>query len=148
MKINWGTKIVIAYICFGIIIFSMVFISMKQDVSLVAKDYYKQEIAYGDQMNRISNFNSLDEPPSINFDRTSSRLTLEFPLALTVKINKGTIHLFRPSSADLDKKYNIKLNEKGDQTINLANLSNGLWKVKLNWTMDGDEYYHERTIVI
>ena len=58
---NWGTKITLSFIAFVGIIITMVVISMRQDISLVAKDYYVQEIAYQDQIDRIRNNHDLGE---------------------------------------------------------------------------------------
>jgi len=78
---NWGTGIVIAFVCFAGVLATIVTISMKQDVGLVAKDYYKQEIAYQDQIDRKTNYNQLERKPVIKLDASKNHIELpENPL--------------------------------------------------------------------
>ncbi|UII25586.1 FixH family protein [Fulvivirga maritima] len=143
---NWGTRIVIVFVCFVALIATMITICMRQDVSLVAQDYYVQEIAYQDQIDRIKNASSLGgDQLLVDYDRGSSVLSLNIP---NKTISNGEIHFFRPSDASLDKKYIIRLDESGAQNFDLTTFKKGLWKVKINWNRDGKEYYEEQSIVI
>ena len=58
---NWGVKIVISFVFFIGLLFGLVYISMNQDISLVSENYYEQELAYEDQIQRIKNTNNLEE---------------------------------------------------------------------------------------
>jgi len=47
MKINWGTAVVIAFVCFAAFILTFVFLATTQkkyDHELVTQNYYEQEI--------------------------------------------------------------------------------------------------------
>lgn len=144
---NWGTGIIIAFVCFASVIATIVTISMKQDVGLVAKDYYKQEIAYQDQIDRKTNYNRLEQKPVIKLDATRNYIELQFPEELTSKMADGELLLFRPSTSKWDKKYRIALNEAGEQQINIQHLAPGMWRVKVNWaTMTDKQYYTEMII--
>ena len=75
---NWGHKIVMTFIVFAAIIISMVVISMRQDVSLVAADYYKQELAYTEQMNKLENtIDSLKIVKSTKINRVNGQEIVE-----------------------------------------------------------------------
>ena len=142
---NWGVKIVIAFISFVAIIISMVVISMRQNINLVAQDYYVQEIAYQKQMDRVKNHLNLGQDGlEINLNPTSNFLEIEFDRSTTPK---GTVHFFRPSDAKLDRSYPLVLSN-GRQTFNKANFTKGLWKIKVNWMEAGKEYYYEKTVVL
>lgn len=144
---NWGYKIVLSFIVYAAIIFTMVFISINQDVNLVADDYYKQEIAYEDQITRMKNSQSLENPPQIRIDRELAQISVSFPLDLTRIVEDGSIHLYRPSDASQDLVFGLRLNNEGYQHISMANKSRGLWKVKLSWTgSGGKEYYEEKVL--
>lgn len=143
---NWGTKIVVAFVLFVGLIVTMVTISMKQDVSLVAKDYYVQEIAYQDQIDRIRNYNELGaDQLSITYDNAKSVIVLTAPGNHT---RQGEVHFFRPSDASLDSKYVLKPNSEGQQYFDVKNFKKGLWKIKISWRENGREYYKEKTLVI
>ncbi|MEM9858220.1 MAG: FixH family protein [Bacteroidota bacterium] len=142
---NWGTKITITFIAFVGVIVTMVVISMSQDIHLVAKDYYVQELAYQDQMDRITNSNALNElKPEVNYDAKKKSITLSTPNG---KELNGTIYFFRPSDARLDKKYTIQLVD-GQQVFSSSELDKGLWRVKVNWKDKDKEFYTEKVLIL
>lgn len=140
---NWGTRIVIAFVCFAGVITTMVVISMKQEVNLVAKDYYKQEIAYQDQIDRKDNYNQLHSKPRLKMDAASNVIQVQFPIELKNTFKNGELHMFRPSSAKFDKKYKLDLDDNGFQQIDMNTMPNGVWKAKLSWNSEDKEYYTE-----
>ncbi|ELR70754.1 hypothetical protein C900_03362 [Fulvivirga imtechensis AK7] len=143
---NWGTKIVIVFVLFAGLIVTLVTISMKQDVSLVAKDYYVQEIAYQDQIERIKNYKKLGaEQLRITYDDSRSVVVITAP---GNHKREGEVHFFRPSDASLDSKYALKPNGDGHQYFDVKNFKKGLWKIKISWQENGREYYEEKTLVI
>ena len=144
---NWGRGIVLAFVVFVAVLVTMVTISMNQDISLVAEDYYKQEITYQDQINRLSNFNNLDNKPFVKKE-SSSVLLVTFPEGLLKNVKEGNVVLFRPSMAKLDKKWKLNPNSNGLQRIPLDNLKAGKWKVKLFWTDYKEKEYYQEFIVI
>jgi len=143
---NWGKGIIVTFIVFAGIVTTMVVISMKQEVGLVAPDYYKQEIAYQGQIDRIKNFNLLVEKPSVNVDRTTYEVVIVFPEAQLQLIRSGEVQLFRPSHTGLDQLYELKLDSHGEQRIKVSQLLKGMWKVKLSWKGNHEEYYNETII--
>jgi hypothetical protein len=122
----------------------MVVISMNQDINLVSKDYYKQEIEYEDQIQRIRNTQALEEAPEITLDRMGLSIIISFPEGLVSEDLNGYVHLFRPSDSSLDKKYRLELDGSGSQIISISGHLKGLWKVKLLWGSKGSEYYLEK----
>ncbi len=145
---NWGMKIILAYVFFAAIVATMVTIAMKQDVSLVAADYYKQEIAYQDQIDRMENVRALEHAPKIRFQAESNSLTIAFPKQEKMHKANGNIHLFRPSNVRLDREFALQLDEQGKQSLAVPGLAKGLWRVKLQWEAEGKEYYHEKLLVL
>jgi nitrogen fixation protein FixH len=145
-KANWGTGIFISYVLFmGITILTAVYF-MNQDVNLVIDDYYQQEIKYQDQIDKIERTNSLPEKPVIDFDRMG--ISLAFPNSLLNENVTGKIHFYRPSNPALDFEIPLRLNNDGSQFISTTQLTSGFWRLKLNWVMDGNEYYNEKEIII
>ena len=47
---NWGQKIILAYLTFIILLVVMAYQSFNTKVDLVAKDYYRQELAYQERI--------------------------------------------------------------------------------------------------
>ncbi|HMP99100.1 MAG TPA: FixH family protein [Cyclobacteriaceae bacterium] len=145
---NWGKGIFLAFILFASGLIVMLYITLRQDIGLVAKDYYKQELTYQDQIERIKNYNELAYKPEIKQQREVQQIELSFPAELIDELISGEIHFFRPSSSTEDIKFNIAINEDGKQYINIATLERGMWRVKLNWKDTSKEYYKESILII
>jgi len=145
---NWGWKIVILYSAFAIMTLAITFYFMGQKVDLVAKDYYKQEIAYQNQIDKMSNSRALAQPIDLEYDRQAFLVKIAFPEQGNGSQIKGTIHFYRPSNADEDVHFEIQLDSLGLQNISVEALTKGFWKVKIVWTSDGMEYYDEKVITL
>ncbi|WP_109829880.1 FixH family protein [Reichenbachiella versicolor] len=144
---NWGKSVTLAFVLFAGLIITMVTLCMKQDVNLVANNYYEEELAYQDQIDRINNYTRLAEKPAII--QNGSMISLQFPVSVITQLDKGKIHFFRPSEGNIDKTFSLKFNEEGIQAFDLKDTKHGLWKTKLTWVSNsGVEYYYEQSIVI
>ena len=143
---NWGKSIVLAFVLFAGLVITMVTISMKQDVNLVAHNYYEEELAYEDQMNRIRNFENLSIKPTIS--RINQEIILEFPAQVASEMLNGEIHFFRPSDGNIDKKIKIELNDEFRQSFPITAFSTGMWKTKLKWKSESQEFFFEQKIVL
>ena len=145
---NWGWKIVVVYSLFVIMTLSMVFYFMGQKVDLVSEDYYKQEIEYQDQIDKISNTKLLKQAVGFEYSAENRVLRINFPRDHFEKGLEGNIHFYRPSNADEDKNFKILPEATGQQNIGVGSLSRGLWKVKISWTCAGTAFYDERVITL
>lgn len=141
---NWGTRIVITFIVFVGIIATMVTISMRQDVNLVADDYYVKELAYQDQIVSENNMNELTVKPEVTLDRSKGLITLH----IDGEDLDGEVLFFRPSKASMDKKYKLKTNKEGMQFFSMSDFDQGLWKIKVSWSSNDKPYYLEQSVVL
>ncbi|MEM8895772.1 MAG: FixH family protein [Bacteroidota bacterium] len=144
---NWGTKIFLTFVVFAIIIMSMVAISVSQDFHLVSEDYYKQEIEYQDQIDKIQNYKQLEQPLAIKYWSKGRKASIQFPTSRKAEL-EGEIHFFRPSNGNLDFKVAINPDGGGSQIVDLSDAVPGLWKVKVSWSANGKGYYDEQTLVL
>ncbi|MFI5238062.1 MAG: FixH family protein [Ignavibacteriales bacterium] len=145
-KFSWGTGILIGIIIFITLSITMTVIFMTQDVSLVSDNYYEKSLNYQDEIDKQSRTKSLDEQVKINFN--GEVITVSFPNHYLSEKISGDIYFYRPSNPSLDLRMPLQVNEQGNQLIPVERLEKGFWRVKLNWTMDGNEYYNERAISI
>jgi hypothetical protein len=145
-RLSWGTGIVIGIIVFITLSVTMTVIFMTQDVSLVSDNYYEKSLSYQDEIDKQSRTNSLDEKVNINFN--GEIITVLFPSTYLSQNISGEIYFYRPSNSSLDFKMPLDLNEEGKQIILVNNFEKGFWRLKLNWTMNGNNYYNERAITI
>lgn len=141
---NWGKWIVVAFVLFTLFIGTLVTICVREDVSLVAPDYYKQELDYQHQIERSQNGAQLATKPEI----TISNNQLQVSYANFSQVEKGELKLFRPSDARLDKIYSLASSNGSTQTFDISTQQRGMYKASLSWTMDGKEYFLEETIYL
>jgi hypothetical protein len=143
---NWGWKISIFMGVYMIGIISVVWFSMTRDVNLVAEDYYQQELAYEEQINRQKNTELLLEKPTFGFNVNRKLVILSFPDDILPE--KGQLIFYRPSDFTQDRKFRLELDEASQQSFSTESLLPGLWKAKLFWEKDDKAYFQEFVIVI
>jgi hypothetical protein len=120
---------------------TLVTISMKQDVNLVAEDYYKQEIEYQDQIDRLTRTKALVIKPEVLIDRENHSIVINMQQE---GFQNGKALFFRPADATMDKW--VSISGEGAESVSIAGWNNGLWKVRLEWTSKGEEFYMEKII--
>ena len=145
---NWGWKIVVVYALFVLMTLFMVFYFMRQEVDLVAQDYYKQEIEYQDQMDKISNAKLLREPVTFDYSSSERKVTISFPASHVSQGIMGKVYFYRPSNAEEDREFEVSPNRDGQQNIAVGSLTKGLWRVKISWTSNDTEYFDEKTVTL
>lgn len=141
---NAGKWIVIAFVLFTVFIGTLVTICIREDISLVSKDYYKEELAYEDQMKRMNNTSRLSARISVSINEDM----LELNFGRKLSIDKGTLKLFRPSNSQMDRDFSVESVETASLSFNLHDVHAGLYRIKLTWVMGGKEYYYEDVIFI
>ncbi len=138
---DWGKGILLTIIAFVGFIMTLVVISVRQDdIHLVTENYYEKEIKYQDQIDRESASANLDREV-LQFDAQSKSILLDLPVGA-----KGSLQLFRPSDARLDREFALEITDLGKTSVSLGQLKSGYWKVQLTWTEDGVEFYQEKKI--
>jgi hypothetical protein len=142
---NFGKWIVVSFILFAIFIGSLVTLCIRQDISLVSKEYYRDELVYQNQMKRISNTEALSVKPVIKASRAG---VISVQFAPGEKIQSGTLRLFSPSNAKLDHEFKIESGGTGSTVFKTAPFQTGMYRVKLAWNMNDREYYYEEVIYI
>lgn len=142
---NWGKSIVLAFALFIAFILWLVIRTVRQDVDLIADDYYAQELQYQDKINAMQNIQPYLD--SIIVKRTNDQLQFRFPKPLLAGAD-GEIYFYRPSSIELDKRFALQADTSGIQNINVSQLSTGKYLIKISWTSGGNAYYFEQDIFI
>ncbi|MCB0696784.1 MAG: FixH family protein [Chitinophagaceae bacterium] len=143
MKLGWGGRIAVLYGGFVVLIAILVTGSMRQEIDLVADDYYQQELAYQDVLDAGKNQALLSAPVSIHADETS--VTFEFPGEFNNKTINGTIQFYSAKNSAWDKNVPIE-NAQAVVNVERSVLQNTQYKIKLNWDADGKKYYQESDI--
>jgi len=146
IKINWGIGIGIFFTIFVLfLVFNLVFSSFNQ-VELVEGNYYQQELAYQKKIDKEKRTKKLNE--QIKIIKNESAIIVQFPETMNKTDIAGEITMYRPSNNKLDKKFKVSVSEGNFQIINTSSLAKGLWKMKIDWSFAGTEFYNEESINI
>ena len=143
---NWGKKILLIYVAFVLLVLVMVYFSMNQKVELVAPDYYAQELAFQNKID--ARRNNANEGLSWNIVQTTNSVAIIFPDSVLAQSMKGSVLFFRASDADYDVKETIKLDAGGQQSIQLSKFIKGAYIVKIDWTIEGKNYFEQRNFFL
>ena len=141
---NFGKWIVVAFVLFTAFIATLVTVCVRQDIPLVTKEYYKEELAYGELMEKISRANSLTVKPEIVLNDHNLRITYNS----FSEITHGEVVLFRPSDPSLDQRFKLNPGTNEFQDFELKQAVPGLYKARLSWEQKGQEYFIEKIIVL
>lgn len=143
----WPYAIIVTMVLFMGYIAMFVYKAMNQDVDLVSKDYYEQEIKYQDQIERVRRTQALGDV-MLDYNADEQTILLQMPATYSDMSLKGNITLFRPSNDKLDTQIALQLGRDQSQLIEIADLESGLWKVRVNFSDSEQDYFTEKTIQI
>jgi hypothetical protein len=143
----WPIAIIAFFIVFATFIVSFIVFASRQRVDLVRADYYEAEIKFQQQIDRVERSRPVEAGVTVNYNEKSANITIQLP-AESDKNATGQIELYRPSDARQDKNIKLAPDQTGQQQVNVRDLNNGLWKVRVTWTSSGKEFFIEKPITI
>ncbi len=146
-KISWPTGIILALSAFIIFILSFVYKATfmpQYDHHLVSDDYYKDEMNYQQEINKLNKAAALKE--DVRLSKVSDGLLVKFPAEFDAEKITGTISFQRPSNDKIDFQLPIKL-IASDYLISKENLVEGRWNVKIEWTINGITYLFKEKLM-
>ena len=145
-KWNWGSGIALLYITFAGAIIGMVVYSFRQKIDLVTPEYYAEELAYQSQIDKMNRVRELEK--AIDWKVMAEGIRFMFPETMKAGEIAGTITLFKPSDNTADKQFEIQVDSTGSQWIDVSKLAGGKYKLKLDWSNQGQTYYQEGVVVL
>jgi len=139
---NWGKSIVVVFIFFAIFIGVLVAVCVREDISLVSKNYYEEELDYQKQIERLNNTAQLSKKPEI----IVSNGTLQIFYQTDQALDKGVLKLFRPSDLRFDKQFELQSFSDPIHQFNIEGFPAGMYRARMEWSAEGKEYYLEQVI--
>lgn len=137
---SWGRGLFMSFVAFALFIATLVTVCLKQEIGLVSPDYYADELAFQEQIDRLDNVATLHEVPTITISNDSLKVTCSFLL----EVDKAVLKLTRPSSVKYDATFVIESRENETSfRYAIGHLPRGRYKGSLRWAMKGKEYYVE-----
>jgi len=142
---SWGNKIVIVFLLFAGLIFTLVYKATNTKYDLVSKDYYKDELRYQDKIDGLNNANKLS---GISISQDVNELVLDLPIEMKGSVSEGEIWFYRNNDASKDRKIPLQTDAFGRQRIMKNTIAKGNYQLKLNWRSGGNLYYSEQNLTI
>lgn len=144
----WPYAIIAWFAIFITAMVSWAVVATHNNMDLVRKDYYEEELRFQKQMDRVSRTAQLRNDISVTVDAGAQSLLFKLPADQANSQPTGQIHLYRPSDASLDQTIPLQVNESGMQRLDTSRLKGGLWKMRTTWKIGNDEFFYEKTLVI
>lgn len=141
---SWGIKITGLYLGFVALILTLVIVSSSQKMELESKDYYAQELKYQERIDAVANTNTLSQ--DMNVLTSEKQVTLEFPIKGSENKITGKVWFYSPSNMASDKHFDINANIDGKQIFSRSVFNPGPYKVRVTWSVNGKEYFSEKTV--
>jgi hypothetical protein len=148
MKINWGTGIVIAFVLFiSFILFFVIKASTQKAYSydLVSEEYYKDELKYQADIDKMQNVKDLGI--KISIETSKEGIQIAFPENFKTENMDGNVSFYRPSNQSLDFDIPFDLSKQTSLLIPDNKLVGGRWDIKINWSQNNKEYLYKKEIV-
>ncbi len=134
--------VISSFIIFALFIGTLVFVCVRQDISLVSANYYQDELIHQGKMDKQRNMLELSNQPVIQLENHQVKISY----SQLSKLTKGELRLTRPSDSKLDQRFILTQSE--EQNFQLSVSEKGLYRVTLQWSMDGKDYYYEKLMVL
>jgi hypothetical protein len=99
-------------------------------------------------MERVARTRQLGAQASVAYDPVGKCIRIALPAEQARQHVSGRIQLYRPSQAGLDRQVKLNLDPKGSQQLDAAGLVPGLWKVRVSWTVQGQDYFIDQVVVV
>lgn len=148
MKFNWGTGIVLAFICFISFILFFVYRMLSDDQanhSLVSETYYIEELAYQGEIDSEQLAKDLDV--SLSVQLIEEGILIVFPKDQQAEAISGQIKLYRPSNVNLDTSIPIHI-KQSEVIISRDQLESGRWNIAVDWNYDNKRYLHKTALIL
>jgi len=141
---NWGKSIVLVFIVFAGFIGTMVYLMTRQKIDLVRDDYYQDEIAYQQHIDRLNRTGTNKTLFAMTYQPDQQQVSFVLPDSL----QKATITFYRPADRRADFNIVVKQPHPIRKTVSTAKMAKGYWRVQLAWSDGRRDYYKENELFI
>jgi hypothetical protein len=122
--------------------------ALRQRTDLVRADYYEHEIRHQEQIEREVRTKSVRGQLRAAYDLEQNAIVLSLPAEHVRQPITGSIQLYRPSDARLDRQIDLSVDASGVQKLDARALRAGLWKIKVKWSVGGQDFFFDQPVVV
>ena len=145
-KLNWGWGIAILYGSFVLLILFLVWKTTTVKDDLVTPDYYAKELKFQEQLDKQKRTSELKEQPTWTVN--GKKIAIKFPVEMLSKNIKAEILFYNSAEAKRDFSLTCTPDSLGFCELNPEQLQHGVYKMQMDWSAGGVNYYNQGTINI
>lgn len=145
MKINWGTKLVIAMAVFMTMIIIFVVLMFREDINLVESDYYPKGQRYQEVIDKRQHSDALKEKLTVGLE--NGLVWIQVPKTMESKKISGNVHFYHRVESKKDFTVDLIVDTNNIFKYNAENL-HGRYILKVEWNYDKTSYFNEESINI
>ena len=142
---TWGTKLLLVFAGFAILMSSLVYLCMKQNFELVSKDYYAEELRYQDKIDGMNNANKIS---AVSVEERAGGIAIQLPKEVQGLATTGQVHFYCPEDSKRDRKIELAVNDEGLMLIDKAKVTKANYVVKVNWQNGDKKYFAEQRLSV
>jgi len=144
----WPLGVTLTLVVFFAGTIGLVVMACSQRVDLVSPDYYERELKFQGRIDQVERTHRAASQASVAFDAAGKCITVSLPAGQAGRDVSGRIELYRPSAAGMDRAFKLAPDAKGVHRLNTSGLASGLWKVRVSWTFEQQDYFLDEKVVI
>ncbi len=145
IQLNWGWRIAIVYTSFVVLILYMVYRSVQMSTELVTPNYYAEELDYQSHIDKVNRTTQLST--ELQWKVNDRKLDFSFPAELTTQKISAEVFFYCPSDSKKDVTLHCEA-ANGIAELNVTQLQQGVYQMKVEWKADNTTYYNEGTITL
>lgn len=145
-KFNWGWGIALLYSAFVVLMLSLVWKTTTVKDDLVTPDYYAKELKFQDQLDKQKRTSELKE--KLAWQVNGKQIEIKFPSTQAQEKVDAEIFFYNTAEAKKDLKVSCQADSLGACLVSTQKLAHGIYKMQIEWSAAGLEYYNEGTINI
>lgn len=143
----WPASIIGFFILAVTFITTFIVWATHQREDLVAKDYYENEVRFQQQLDSLNRSQSVARQVVVTYDPSQRSIIITLPAGQFRGVT-GSVHLYRPSDARLDRDLPLALNAEGIQRLDAKGLRDGFWKVRVRWNAAGSDFFIDQSVIV
>jgi hypothetical protein len=144
----WPLGIIVTFVLFITGTVGLIVMACSQRADLVSADYYEKELNFQGQIDRVERTRRAASQASVAYDVAGNCITISLPGNRAQLEVTGRIELYRPSASGMDRTVKLEPDANGVQRLDATGLAPGLWKVRVSWTVEHQDYFLDQKVVV
>lgn len=143
---NWGNKLILVFVAFGSLLGYMVYRCMQVPVNLVAKEYYRDELAYQQVIDSKQMAAGLSS--KVKLTQEKGKIHIQLPAEMSAQDVRGEVFFYNAADAARDQRFTLQLDNEAGQQISTEALVPGRYLVKTSWETRTEKYFSEEPFTV